>query len=677
MSATRRFAGTTATLVALATTARAQPTGFADHTGRGTWDAALLAAGFPRVAADGATLHVVGATDDADWPVAVRAGATVLLTGPSPLAERFGIRATGDSVSVRREADVHGGAQLVLWSQPAFVPVVRLPAGAVVFSRERWSGVPLLVGLRVGRGVVLWAVAPPGPRGFERLPFLPQALASMGVTPGVAARRLHAFFDDSYRSRADVGYLARGWRRMGIGTLHVASWHFVEADSAHDAYLRALIDAAHREGIRVYAWLELPHVSDRFWRDHPEWRERDGAGHDAVVFWRRPINLLHPAARTEAQRVIGAMLRRFDWDGANLSELYFEGLRGPEDPSHLTPFNDDVRRAVQQRHGFDPLALLDPASPTFHVRAPDRLREFQAYRVEAARALHEDWLRFLDGLRRERQGFGLVVCYVDDVSEPSMRARIGADVRGLLPLLRRYDATLLVQDPFVLWPLGPERYARIAAEYAQLPEAGARDSAPARLAVDLNIVARFANVFPTDQQTGTELLQLVHTAQQAFPWVALYAEHSVLPPDRALLAASSALATVVDRTADGSRVTVESPHGTGIRWTGGVRVNGAPWPWQDDAMVWLPAGRFTLSRSPDAGGTRLLDFNGDVRALTRTARGWRMAYQAETRAIAVLSRAPLAVRVDGRPFAATSLADGARTTLLLPAGAHVVELDVP
>jgi len=56
--------------------------------------------------------------------------------------------------------------------------------------------------------------------------------------------------------------------------LHVAAWHNFEPDPEQDAYLQRLIAAAHREGIQVYAWLELPHVSEKFWAAHPEWREK-------------------------------------------------------------------------------------------------------------------------------------------------------------------------------------------------------------------------------------------------------------------------------------------------------------------------------------------------------------------------------------------------------------------
>ena len=103
----------------------------------------------------------------------------------------------------------------------------------------------------------------PGPRGYERFPYLPQALADLGLTAPFRSARLWAFFDSAYRSRVDLDYFAPRWRKAGIAALHVAAWHYWEPDPQADEYLRHLIDACHRNGIQVYAWIELPHVSDR------------------------------------------------------------------------------------------------------------------------------------------------------------------------------------------------------------------------------------------------------------------------------------------------------------------------------------------------------------------------------------------------------------------------------
>ena len=48
----------------------------------------------------------------------------------------------------------------------------------------------------------------PGPSGIERYPYLLQALSDLGLELPAQTSDLWAFFDSSYRIRADVDYLA-------------------------------------------------------------------------------------------------------------------------------------------------------------------------------------------------------------------------------------------------------------------------------------------------------------------------------------------------------------------------------------------------------------------------------------------------------------------------------------
>src|SRR5437899_536886 len=86
-----------------------------------------------------------------------------------------------------------------------------LGTAAEVFARERWSGAPMIAGLRRGSGAVLWVAAGPGERGYERFPYLLDALCDLGLTPPFRSSRLWAFFDSAYRSRVDLSYFAARW----------------------------------------------------------------------------------------------------------------------------------------------------------------------------------------------------------------------------------------------------------------------------------------------------------------------------------------------------------------------------------------------------------------------------------------------------------------------------------
>ncbi len=97
----------------------------------------------------------------------------------------------------------------------------------------------MLAGKRTAHGAILWMATEPGESGIERYPYLLQALVDLGLPMDVRTTSLWAFFDSSYRIRADVDYLARRWRRAGVGVLHVAAWHNVEPDPVQDEYLRS------------------------------------------------------------------------------------------------------------------------------------------------------------------------------------------------------------------------------------------------------------------------------------------------------------------------------------------------------------------------------------------------------------------------------------------------------
>jgi hypothetical protein len=626
------------------------------------WPAILSAMGFEAQAlAAGIVVVRPGAKGAApDYLARAEAGACLILEGASETAEAAGFHATGRRVHVESVEDLRRPDLRIVWEEALDLPVFEMPAGARVFTRERWQKAPLVAGMRRGSGTILWVAAPPGAHGYERLPYLPHALRDLGLEPPVAARRLWAFFDSAYRSRADAEYLARRWRRSGIAALQVAAWHNFEPDAERDEYLRGLIRACHRNAILVYAWFELPHVSERFWQDHPEWREKTAVLQDAALDWRKLMNLANRDCFRAAAGGVRDLLGRFDWDGVNLAELYFESLEGTENPSRFTPMNDDVRREFRAAKGFDPLDLFNgkPADAA-------RLRAFLDYRAELAGRLETEWM---ETVRREKPDLDLVLTHIDDRFDTNMRDALGADAARVLPLLDRHDFTFAIEDPATVWDLGPQRYPEIARRYQALTRRADR------LAVDINVVERYQDVYPTRQQTGTELLELVASASRAFPRTLLYFENSVLAPDLPLLAAAGADAKL---ERNGARLAVESARGVGVMWKGPVRVDGRAWPASDGETVWLPAGAHTLEAAQAAPATRILDFNGDLETASATRRGIEFGYMALARAVAALDRKPLRQQIDGAPapleFAG---ADGPPFVVLLPRGQHLVEMDM-
>lgn len=583
----------------------------------------------------------------------------LIVEGTGPVAAQLGIHAKSPALRVRQICDTHAANTQIFWEHPVDVAPIDLPAGFQIFATEKWKNVPVLAGKRTVHGAILWLATEPGASGIERFPYLLQALADLGWTASAESTNLWAFFDSSYRIRADPEYLARHWRRAGIAVLHAAAWHNMEPDAARDEYLKQVIEACHRNAISVYAWLELPHVSEKFWADHPEWREKTAVGQDAQLDWRKLMNLQNPDCRRAIAKSVGELLGRFDWDGVNLAELYFESLEGAANPARFTPMNRKVRENFRQTAGLDPQDLFDANSPYFAAAHPEALRKFLDYRAALASHMQQEWLETLDQFRKEKPYLDVTITHIDDRFEPGIRDQLGADVAHSLPMIEARKDTLLVEDPAPLWALGPERYALLASKYRQVA------SPRARLAVDINVVERYQDVYPTKKQTGLELLELVHQAAVSFGQVALYFESSLEKQDLALLPAAATSAHVASLARD--ELDLEAPQLTRVAWRGPVEVDGKTWPVQDNDFVLAPGGKHRLSAAIVKPAMTIRDFNGEIISAISQRAGVDISYQSRTRAIAVLETKASLIAVDGAPYA-----NGKTGAVLLPSGQHVV-----
>ena len=628
----------------------------------GAWPKILSSIGLQPIAGGPAGVVVVrrgSPQTAASWSSRIDQGLILVLEGESDLAQSFGFKPGTKRIAVSSLKDVRAPKLSIVWEQMLEMPVYELPKQARVFTSERWEGAPLVAGYKQGKGAVLWVAINPGIEGYERFPYLLHALSDLGMPVPFRSSRLWAFFDSSYRLRVDVDYFAKRWRESGVAALQVAAWHFYDGDAEQAAYLKRLIEACHKQSILVYAWLELPHVSDGFWLAHPEWREKTAVLDDAQLDWRKLINLTNRAAFAEASKGVRTLIESYDWDGVNLAELYFESLEGVSNPARFTPMNDDVRADFKRQHGADPIAIFQKPD------TPDRAkteRAFLDYRASLARKQQGEWIDVLEAIRRKKPYLDLAVTQIDDRFDKRMHDLLGADASLTLPLLEEHDFTYLIEDPATTWNLGPKRYPEIAAKYRPLTP---RQS---KLAIDINVVERYQDVYPTKLQTGTELFQLVSMATRAFARVALYFEKSILSPDLPLLASAAAGVNMMEQA--GAKTIVDSPGGVGIPWTSGAAlVDGQAWPVRDSTTLWIPAGKHTIEPGGADPSLRIEDFNGSIKTAVWTGRAVEFTYESSSRVFCRLSKAPTSLDIDGE-----SITAGSGTQLVLPRGQHIVSV---
>ena len=372
-----------------------------------------------------------GTAGSAEWVSRVESGAILVVEGESSMAELFGFRRGKVNIRAGSITDVHAPRLPIVWEQAVEMPRFEAPPGAQVFARERWTGAPMLAGLRRGAGAVLWVALPPGERGYERFPYLLHALADLGLeapfraSPPVGVLRL--LLPDARRRGVLRGALAAG-RHRGASRGRLALLRAGRRARPLPAQTDRGLPPARNPGLRVAGTA----AREREVLERPSRMAREDRGAPG----RAPG--LAQAHEPEQPRVLprgrrrgGRLVRRFDWDGVNLAELYFESLEGVGNPSRFTPMNDDVRERFRRERGWDPIEIFKSRTDTGSRRA------FLDFRAELARRMQEDWLAEIERLRQEKPHLDVVLTHVDDRFDTGMRDAIGADAARVLPLLEK------------------------------------------------------------------------------------------------------------------------------------------------------------------------------------------------------------------------------------------------
>lgn len=475
----------------------------------------------------------------------------------------------------------------------------------------------------LGRAIAGWTGAPPGPE---------REAAEVYVDPGSLSPAMKS------NPQAVAGSLG------GVRAAHVAAWHFGFRDPANDYDYAGLIEALHARGIAAYAWLEPPQVNLLMWEDRPECREKTATGRDAQVDWRFLIALEDERCFKLAWEQWTRVLAKFDWDGVNVAELYFEPTVKRD---NFTPFHP----SALTRFGGDPDA------------DPERFLDF---RTTLATELNA---RMLAGIRALPRGaeLDLQLTIIDDALDPEKARAVGSDVAGLAVVARDFGASLQLEDPYTAWAASPLRYEKVAERMAALLPTG-------QAFIDINIVVREAG-FPTATATGAEFDLAVATASRVSGRVALFSLSTVATVD--MLNLPGAMAANAETLDTGLRapfsVTAIAPEGDAF---GLLSVDGVPWPAGPGRAV-VPGGEHRLEWSRGApAGPALLRLTGEIGSATVEPNALEVSYFSRARAYMVVDREPQRMVIDGveAAIAAARNPEGGYT-LRLPSGTHRVRVE--
>ena len=466
------------------------------------------------------------------------------------------------------------------------------------------------------------------------------------------------------------------WRQWGIRAVHAAAWYYADA-RPHD--YRRLIEVAHSNGILVYAWLEWPHIGQGFWDQHPEWRQKNALLQDAKLDWLNLMDLQDPDCLKAA---LGDLSRQMelDWDGIDIAEFTITGaggeaLQGPSRPDYFTSFATPMRTEFARVGGFDPLELENKNSEHYWQRDSLGLEKFYQYRKVVNNRLLRRVVEFIvDMEKRGKRDWELIHTIVDNTLHPEFDHLLGFDLDATLALLKEYRITLNVEDPFMEWVEPPTRYSRLRRTLASMiPEHNSM--------IDINIVPIHPTDqygFPSEQATGTELLQQVQSAAERNGRVCFYCESSLFEQDWPLIPHAMAGGSTIRKSAEGWEVNAQATVTLdwGLKGLSPV-VDGKPWPCYGDDGIILLAGTHQLLFAKNTGpadsdyhSLRLVDIGGELVECQRTSTGLDLVYVSPSRCLVSFDSSPKNLLLDDSPANLPVLTGKGRFIVLAPSGKH-------
>lgn len=603
----------------------------------------------------------------------IKDGLGVLTESKSELAEKLGINYSGEEYVVSSVYFNRHPELIVSW--PEGLNIDRFTQEDMrVFCYDGALRVPVVAGGTLGKGNFIYlatSLEEENKQGFSRYLFLHEILMQHFQLKSVAKRDdLIIYLDWGYYWDENPIRLARKIKEYGISQVHFSSWY---EPGLIDSVLPQFIDECHKLGIRVYCWLELPMVSTTFWDKHPEWRERTATGLDAHIDWRYLMALENPQCFHAVCELVQEILCRYDWDGVDLAEIYFESpALGYKAPERFTPMSEFVRKDYHEKYGIDPILLFNPESKYFYEKNEKELERFSEYRIALCSRLNKEMIQFLQKKDNFNKELDVIVTQIDTIFADSMRIDTGVDSKAFLSIQDDLAFTLQVEDPFILWLLGPDRYAKLGSIYRKYM---AEDK---RINVDINVVNRMNHIYPHTKQTGMEFLMLLSEAARSFNGVCVYSLNSVNEFDYTYSPYAVAAGIRIEKLKENTYRTFSENSFTFCRdiEQKSVYVNNRLWPCINSEGIIVPAGYNTIAVREEADDfydvMKIINVNGNIKDCYYRGTDIVLKYNDNRNVYVTLNKRPYKVLLDGKEEKVKIYAGEERTTVKLPRGENEV-----
>lgn len=612
---------------------------------------------------------------------AIEKGLRLVTGGEGPLLSALHIK-LGEPQKVGVVIDHNLPGNHLHWAdRPKVKWIAELPdTSTQVLYADSATGHSLVVTGKLGRGryIVLASYLDEiSGRGYSRLPTMVNAIVhNLGCRPPFRRQGIDAFFDPAYRIKISTENLVRLWRHWGIRGVHAAAWYY-NRTPPYD--YKRLIDAAHKNGILVYAWLEWPHVGQGFWSQHPEWRQKNALLQDGKLDWLYLMDLQNPDCMNAALNDLSKQME-LDWDGIDIAEFTITGaggeaLAGPSRPDYFMSFGTPMRTEFAKVGGFDPLQLENPNSEHFWMRDSAGLQTFYKFRQTVNNRLLRQVVEFVVNLKKTgKRDWELIHTVVDNSLHPEFNHLLGFDLQATLALVKEFGITLNVEDPYMEWIEPPIRYRRLR-EYlvSLIPERSSM--------IDINVVPIHPmdqHGFPSEQATGTELLQQVQTAAEHNGRVCMYSESTLFEQDWPLIPVAMAGGSSITRTEGGWEVTSPATVTLNLRVRDNfVFIDGKSWPAHGTHRVVLPGGNHQLAIRPASAGQVaakralcLIALSGELLECQEKEDGIEILYSSPSRCLLTFNQPTPMVLVDGIPSDLPVLKGVVGYLVFAPSGKH-------
>lgn len=627
----------------------------------------------------------IDSLDDKDYNIIykfVESGGNLITDTKSDLAKSFDISFTKTQIRVNKIRDKFYSEEQILWRYAELVNKIEVDDNDEIFCYDEFTHMPMMIGREISKGRIIFINSRFDPHtqgGYSLYPYLLEYTKRyFGLRPIIRRDNLEVYFDPGFRRTLSIENLIKQWVKEGVRVIHAAGWHQYPK---YTYDYKRLIDLAHANGMLVYVWLEPPQVSQKFWNDHPEWREKNYLGQDVRPSWRYPIALTDPKCIEAVNYEYKKILESYNWDGVNLAELYFEAAEGFKNPNYFTPMHQSAKIKVIKKYGIDLAKIFDPASSFYWKNNSFVQKSLTDFRVDELNYIYEILLSSFSGIAKNKAGFEIMVTAMDSFGSPELKEYIGVDMKRIIDLQRKYGFTLQVEDPEHLWSTDPSRYINIGNYYASLL------GGKSKLLLDLNILNfRKENVltpFPTLIQTGTESYHLINAAAIGAPRFTVYSESSVNPQDMFFFPFAASVNIKYLKTENGyefnspTSFTIELPKEIKV-----VNIDGYPSaPFRQNLFL-VPSGKHTItypaqnltSFSTYELQTSILACTGNLLSVSYGMKDLRFVYESSYRTLISLNKEPTSVKIDNEDYKFVVMKGNDCYSIFLPPGKHSVEL---